>query len=307
MVDGTGNTSALAAHITNEASKQTYITIRTLVDRKRMPDAFRTYAYFRWVDDAIDHDAFDPGDRLDFLRRQQELLTRCLQGDFPRQVCTEEQMLVDLLQGDMSHDWGLRIYLQDMMAVMAFDGGRRGRFISQEELAWYSRRLATAVTEAVYTFVGVDCGAPRIPARYVAAYAAHITHMLRDYLEDLDAGYINIPIEVLERDGFEAGDIASDGFRTWVRERVRLARAYFAEGEAYTREMADLRCRIASTCYALRFEGVLQAIERDGYLLRENYDDCKNLTSALNMLWQGLRLAAADIGPKTQGVARPAP
>ena len=307
MVNGTGNSSVLAASITKESSTQTYITIRTLVDRERRPDAFRTYAYFRWVDDTIDRDELGPHDRNDFLRGQRILLSRCLRGEFPSRVGVEEQMLVDLLQSDLSHDYGLRTYLQGMMDVMTFDVGRRGRFITEDELAWYACRLATAVTEAVYTFVGKDCGAPRIPARYVAANAAHIAHMLRDYLEDLEAGYINIPIEVFEGGGFKAGNIAHAGFRAWVRERVQLARKYFAIGEAYTREMADLRCRIASTCYSLRFEGVLQAIEREGYLLRENYDDCKNISTVSNMLWQSLKLAVGHKAPEPQKGGSTAP
>jgi large subunit ribosomal protein L18 len=47
----------LAASITKAASKQSYYTIRFLVDRDRMDDAYRAYAYFRWVDDIIDDGA----------------------------------------------------------------------------------------------------------------------------------------------------------------------------------------------------------------------------------------------------------
>ena len=43
----------LAPSITKTASKQTYYTIRFLVDRERVADAYRAYAYFRWVDDTL--------------------------------------------------------------------------------------------------------------------------------------------------------------------------------------------------------------------------------------------------------------
>ena len=46
----------LAASITRAASKQTYYTVRFLVDRGRVADAYRAYAYFRWVDDTLDSD-----------------------------------------------------------------------------------------------------------------------------------------------------------------------------------------------------------------------------------------------------------
>jgi hypothetical protein len=42
-----------AASITKVASKQTYYTIRLLVDRERVEDAYRAYGYFRWVDDTL--------------------------------------------------------------------------------------------------------------------------------------------------------------------------------------------------------------------------------------------------------------
>ena len=46
--------TTLASAITKVASRQTYYTIRFLVDRERVDDAYRAYGYFRWVDDVID-------------------------------------------------------------------------------------------------------------------------------------------------------------------------------------------------------------------------------------------------------------
>jgi phytoene/squalene synthetase len=47
----------LAPSITKAASKQTYYTVRFLVDHERVADAYRAYAYFRWVDDTLDDPA----------------------------------------------------------------------------------------------------------------------------------------------------------------------------------------------------------------------------------------------------------
>ncbi len=43
-----------AEAITRFASEQTYFTIRLLVDRDHVEDAYRAYAYFRWLDDRLD-------------------------------------------------------------------------------------------------------------------------------------------------------------------------------------------------------------------------------------------------------------
>lgn len=299
--------AALAAKITGDASKQTYFTIRTLVAREHRDDAFRAYAYFRWVDDQIDGDELTLEERLDFVEAQKELLARCIENRPPRALLSEEWLLVDLTQGPHGQDPGLRIYLQDMMDLMDFDARRRGRRISQHELKWYSRRLATAVTEAVYTFVGGRCGAPRTIERYLASDGAHIAHMLRDLYDDLDAGYINIPIEVSEGKAIDLDAVHSDRICQWVQEQVKTARAYFAEGAAYLASNPNPRCRLAGAWYAARFEGVLDAIECEDYRLRRDYSDCKAYRTVLRMVWRGLRAVMARPMPLQRQYATPVP
>ena len=118
-----------------------------------------------------------------------------------------------------------------MMAVMAFDADRRGRLISQSELADYTCWLAKAVTDALFYFIDGGRATPNHPARYLAASGAHVAHMLRDALDDAGAGYYNIPREVLAAEKISPLDICSEAYRTWVAARVRLAREYFAAGK----------------------------------------------------------------------------
>ena len=300
-------TAELAAQITRKASKQTYTTIRSLVPIERQDDAFRAYAYFRWLDDLLDGDALDPRGRLALITSQQELLHRCLTIQQPRDLSAEEWMLADLLQGPLGNEPGLRTYLNDMMAVMEFDMHRRGRRITRQELDGYSRRLATAVTEAVYTFVGDDCGAPLTKERYLAADAAHIVHMLRDLRDDLEAGYINIPVEVIAGDVLEPGVLESGSMRTWVRERIETARTYFSAGADYLAMIENPRCRLAGAWYAARFEGVMEAIEREGYLLRKDYRDCKGARMILRMAWQSAAAVLTPAALARTNLAHPLP
>jgi phytoene/squalene synthetase len=283
-------TNSLARAITYNASRQTGWTIQTLVPRQKRADAFRAYAYYRWVDDVLDGENLSPSERVSFLESQQDLLRRSLDSRPPLQVNSDERLLVALTQGPMGKDPGLRIYLEDMMAVMTFDAHRRGRRITQAELQAYSRRLATAVSEAVYTFIGEECQAPRIAQRYLAADAAHIIHMLRDMHEDLEAGYVNIPLEVLPGDQIKAADLVRPEVQIWVQERVQTARAYFEQGEAYLALVDNPRCRVAGALYARRFLEVIEAIEREDYLLRRDYSDCKRTRAYLRMLIGAARM-----------------
>jgi len=66
-------TTTIAESITKVASKQTYYTIRFLVDRERVQDAYRAYGYFRWVDDTLDAESMTGGERGAFIQRKNSL------------------------------------------------------------------------------------------------------------------------------------------------------------------------------------------------------------------------------------------
>jgi phytoene/squalene synthetase len=283
---------SLPLSITAAASKQTYYTIRLLVDRDRVLDAYRAYAYFRWVDDCLDQNLSTDDERTSFLVRQQAILESCFNGEFKSNLTAEERMLADLIQNNPDENNGLRAYLENMMAVMAFDADRRARLISQDELDAYSHYLAVGVTEAMHYFIGHDDPSPQCEARYAAVTAAHITHMLRDTCEDIDAGYFNIPREFLALYEIDANDIVSDAYKEWVKSRVQLAREHFAVGKGYLGQVRNLRCRVAGYAYMARFVGMLNTIERDGYCLRSEYKKRKSLKTGL---WMILFVASATL------------
>ena len=91
-----------AESITESASKQTYYTIRLLVDRERVADAYRAYAYFRWVDDTLDEGFVSSTKRLAFLERQKSLLEGCYQGKISQNATVEENMLIELVRQDQN-------------------------------------------------------------------------------------------------------------------------------------------------------------------------------------------------------------
>ena len=281
----------LAAAITRSASKQTYYTIRFLADRDRMADAYRAYGYFRWVDDQLDQNGMGKRDRLIFVERQKSLMDQCYRGERPRQPSEEESLLVELIRSERGKRSGLQSYIRNMMAVMSFDAERRGRSISEAELNQYTHSLAVAVTEAMHYFIGHGSWSPQGQTRYQAVTAAHITHMLRDTLDDVEAGYFNIPREVVESQRIDPRDVQSEPYRNWIKNRVDLARACFKTGQGYLAQVENARCRAAGFAYAARFETVLSAIERDDYRLRSAYPECKSLMSAMWMSWSAISQA----------------
>ena len=288
MDNRTISSGGLAAFITKNASKQTYYTIRLFADRDRVEDAYRAYAYFRWVDDIIDEADCLYAERIAFTERQKFLLDSSYRGETPDDLCAEERMLADLVRHDTEKNSGLQTYLHNMMDVMLFDAWRRGRVISQNELSDYSHKLAKAVTEALYYFIGHEDPSPSHEARYLAVTAAHITHMLRDAVEDVDDGYYNCPRETLSSRGISPRDLSSPIYREWVCSRVKLAREYFKIGREYTSKVKNLRCRLAAYAYIARFEWMLDAIQRDRYYLRAEYPERKSLRTGIQIIWSTL-------------------
>ena len=300
--------TTIAETITKAASTQTYYTIRLLVDRERVADAYQAYGYFRWVDDTLDAETMTGVERIAFIQRQKSLLEKCYRGETSWDVDIQEQMLIDLIQGDHEMNSGLRSYLHNMMQVMDFDARRRGRLISQIELNEYTRWLATAVTDNLHHFIGHGEYAPHDETRYMAVSAAHITHMLRDTYDDLQAGYCNVPREALETNRISVWDIGSDAYRNWVKSRVQLAREYFKAGKACFARVQNPRCRLACYAYIARFEWLLDTIERERYLLRSQYNERKSARTGLRMGWLTLasmfRLQNVDALPQPD-IARP--
>jgi phytoene/squalene synthetase len=291
------SSAALAAVITREASRQTYYTIASLVDRPLVADAYRAYAYFRWVDDVVDQGQLAPGERLAFLTRQQEIMTRCGQGQRPDWLFAEERLVADLVRAHPVDNEGLNVYLNQMMAVMVFDAERQYRLISQAELAEYTRMLATAVTEALHYFIGHHGSSPQDETRYLAVTGAHITHMLRDAVEDTAVGYFNIPNEFLETHGITPTDVNHNAYRLWVQERAQLARRCLAAGRTYLARVENRRCRLAGYAYIGRFELVLDLIEKDAYRLRPAYPQRKSKRAALKIGLAAFRQTIASLLP----------
>jgi hypothetical protein len=298
-----------ASLITKAASKQTYYTIRFLVDRDLVDDAYRAYGYFRWVDDILDAESTTGVERSIFLERQKFLLEKCYRGEIPQDANIQEKMLTELIQHDHEKNSGLQIYLRNMMQVMDFDTKRRGELISQVELNEYTCWLATAVMECIHYFIGHGEYAPYDETRYLAVSGAHITHMLRDTFDDTQIGYYNVPREALDANHIGAQDVQSDAYRAWVKSRVHLARDYFKTGKRYFARVQNLRCRLACFAYIARFESLLDTIEKEGCLLRSQYNERKSAYTGLQMIWltlssiinlQGLgRRHALDVFPNS--------
>jgi phytoene/squalene synthetase len=304
-------TAALARSMTWASSKQSYVTARLLVDKDLVDDCYRGYGYFRWADNVVDTPTSAVGsprsksERISFIRRQRELIERLYRNERPDDLTPEEEIIADLISHDRGENSKLKSFILNFLAIIEFDAHRAGRLITQKELTWYSNRLGKAVTDAIQYFIGNGYPYPTADTQYLAATAAHITHMLRDMVEDTAEGYINIPREYLEAHGVSPQDVDSPPFRAWVRERVEQAQQYLRDGKRYIDQLGVLRCKIAAYWYCARFEGALDTIERDDYLLRAGYNDRNKLSTWLRMAWLAVAVSVRHITRRDRRGSRP--
>ncbi len=296
----------LARGITWRESKQSYLTMRFLVDKDLVDDSYRAYAYFRWADDVVDKVSESKAERLAFIGRQRELIEGLYAGGSPGPVQPEEELIVDLIRSDRGRNSRLRSYIENFLAIIEFDAERKGQLITEAELRDYAERLALAVTDAIQYFIKNGHPYPEDERRTAAARAAHVTHMLRDMRDDLAAGYVNLPKEYLKAHGIEPGDIESPAFLDWVRARVEAARENFRRGRLYIDGLDVLRTKLAARLYSARFEQVLDTIERDGYHLRLEYSRRHNVVAWLRMAGIALGVTLRHAWSKVGKAGRPA-
>jgi len=172
-----------------------------------------------------------------------------------------------------------------MFAVISFDAYRKGNLVSQEEITNYIEILGKSVTNGLQYFIGNGHPYPDSKNRYLAAKAAHITHLLRDMTIDIADGFINIPREYVIAEGINLKEIDSSRLRNWVIDQVKQARMWFSEGKLYLDSLEVLRCKIAGYWYCARFEIVLDTIERDDYIIRSTYKERRSLINWFKFIW----------------------
>jgi phytoene/squalene synthetase len=289
------STAALARSITWSGSKQTYYIGRLMVDRELVDDFYRAYAYFRWADDLVDVSSCSGDERISFIKRQRALIECLYSGKRPDDLVPEEEIVADLISHDRGENCGLQSFIRNMFAIIEFDAFRVGRRIAQDELTWYLSTLAKSVVDGLQYFIGNGHPYPTADDRYRAATAAHISHLLRDMIQDMADGYINISGEYLEAQEITPEDVSSPPFRAWVREQVAQARQCFCQGKRYLDGLDVLRCKIVGYWYCARFESVLDVIERDDYVLRAAYHERRKVSSWLRMAWLGVAVTVRHV------------
>lgn len=274
-------TDQLAREITKKSGLETYYIIKFLADKHKVNDAYKAYAYFRWLDDQIDENLKNRKDKQKFIKRQKTIIELSYRRKKPAIVHPQERMITELIENDSKPNSKLKSYIMNFFSIIAFDAGRKDKIIPEKKLNWYSETIGKAATDCILYFIGNNISYTESTDQYKAASAAHIVHSLRDLKHDLKTGYINIPKEFLEKNKSDITNISDYELIPWVKNRTGLAKRYFESGKKYIKKLPNPKCKLAAILYCLRFEPLIFIIEKDKYILRENYNNRLNIMSCL--------------------------
>ena len=280
------NTAKLAKEITKSGSKQTYYIAKLLVDKEFISDFFRAYAYFRWIDDIIDDESISRKECETFTKRQRGIIEGLYTGTTEKDLSLsiEETMLLHAVLNDSKKSNGLRSFIENMFAIIEFDAYRKYTTITSEKYNWYTKTLAQSVTDGLQYFIGNKITYPESNSRLSAALGSHIIHLLRDTFEDVATGFFNIPTDYCCKYNLDYNNLDLSACKDWVKSQVDIAKELFINGKKYIKTMNNKRCRIAALWYCARFEGVLNRIERDDYMLRKHYKERKSIKTYIKLI-----------------------
>ncbi|MCK4421668.1 squalene/phytoene synthase family protein [candidate division WOR-3 bacterium] len=228
------------------------------------------YTYFRWVDDYVDDENRKEIERTQFLSRQQTLLKRLYQGYKFRPENYLEWAITKVIEYDLEHNSQLKSAIFRMFQVFEFDTIRKNKVPSFKELKRYSVNLGSAYARSLLYFIAPEYGRYR-EVYSLLAYTCHLVHLLRDFAEDKEIGYINISKEEMEQYNIRLEQIHDENFSHWLNEKIRIIRSLFKKGKCELEKIPILCVKLIGYLYCFRYERILSQIEEDGYKLKDKY------------------------------------
>ena len=239
------------------------------------------YAYFRWLDDQIDAPDISKFKAELCIQKQNKLISLFVDGIDTNKdnLNPYEKMLILLLTLDKQLGSHLRSNILEMFAALEFDVIRRNKYCNGNSLNDYSRKIGGSFTEFILICTTrKTINVKTIECFRLAGYAAHNIHLLRDFYEDLQLGYINISREDIIKFGFENHDLKSVDINPWVRFRVQICKQYIHDCFIIIKSINSLKVYFLFLIISAPYVFFAQKIEENNYELHTYHENAKNST-----------------------------
>lgn len=264
---------ALEAYKAIKKHSTTYFLVKFVVpSHTRISLAF-LYSYVRWVDDVIDDINCPRELKMKFINRQSHLLENFYNQADALPGVIEEWYLFHLAQEDQKNNLGLYTPFKEMFETVRFDALRIGRpdLLSHKDLDRYITSIGEWTMKLTNRVVF-----PKIQLTndllYKLGKAAELAHLLRDFEQDLESGYINISCEDVVQFGIDLDNLCSSSLRQWIEAQIQQCDSLFSIGERTLDQVDSLRFRFCWRLFSAKYKLIL-------IKLKQNYGLIKKSTS----------------------------
>ena len=244
--------------ITRRQARNFYYGLKLLPEPKRAA-LYAVYAWMRRADDLADKTGIDPEQARQRIEDLRTATAQILTG----QSRPDDPVLIGLK--DVHSRFDLRIEpFHDVLDGQLDDLAGR-TYETFDDLREYCRRVASSVGLICISIWGYDDD--RAPGLAVdRGIALQLTNILRDFVEDLDAGRVYLPAEDFHRHGLDPSSL-----RRWrdpkrceafLREQLDRAESYYVRS-APLDEMINPTCRPTLWAMTTIYHRLLEKMKRD--------------------------------------------
>ncbi|MDH7515604.1 MAG: phytoene/squalene synthase family protein [Bacteroidota bacterium] len=260
MRNGDSRPGQVYRAVTRRHARSFYFASHVLPPEKRS-DAYTIYAFCRLVDNIVDEEMGTKDSvqsRLDELRRS---VSAIYDG------VTPDDELLRALGRTIETRRVPRGYFLELLNGVGMDLEKR-TYETFDELSVYCYRVASVVGQMLAYVFGATTDEALARAADLGT-AMQLTNILRDIGEDLKRGRVYVPQEDLDafgvrREDFERG-IVSTGVRSLLDFEIRRARSFYRRADEGFPHIPDDGSRFCARLMSRMYEGILDAIERNGY------------------------------------------
>jgi phytoene synthase len=263
--------------LTRQHSKTFYFGSRYFPLAQRQA-VWAVYATCRAGDDIVDEPGGGPAALSDWWARVQSALAGQLplSGESPQPT-------------DLALVWAARQFPLPVTAFQELYLGLRMDLEGQvyrdmDDLELYCRRVAGVVGCMIAPICGFSGGPQTLTYALRLGQAMQLTNILRDVGEDLKRGRLYLPQTLLGAycvtpEMLQGGQVTPE-YRALMAHLINVARLWYAEGRTGIPHLQGSG-RLAVTAAAHAYEGILDALERNGY---DNFRHRASVSNARKLL-----------------------
>ena len=223
-----------------------------LIDKPERDYINLCFSYLRWTDNIVDNPALPVNHKKKFIEQQKNLIFLSYKKESFEPSGIEEACLFHFAEYAISNgNLMLLDEVRNMVEAMSMDVKRlegSGVF-SNAELDHYINLMSRSVFNILYNFIAFP-GFEYREEFYLGSKFTTTALMIRDLEEDINAGFINIPAEDIERYQLDIKNLKKDkNFSFCLSERVKFILGILYE-EADLLKYLPLKFRIF-TYYSL--------------------------------------------------------